>query len=99
LILIHGQSATYHVAHTTQQGRATSAHNLLLWEAATWLAARGLTRLDLGPVETEHSPGLARFKLGTGARARALGGTWLLWPPLTPRFRLRDGQTRPNGSI
>ncbi|MFC3615018.1 GNAT family N-acetyltransferase [Lutimaribacter marinistellae] len=82
LLLLHGRAATYHIGHSTAQGRAVSAHNLLMWHAMTWLAARGITRLDLGPVETESAAGLARFKLGTGANARALGGTWLLWPPL-----------------
>ncbi|MCP4821132.1 MAG: GNAT family N-acetyltransferase, partial [Shimia sp.] len=82
LILRHGQSATYHVSHTTDDGRKKCAHNLLMWEAMQWLAAKGVTTLDLGQVDTEKSAGLARFKLGTGARPRPLGGTWLWWPPL-----------------
>ncbi|KPA21950.1 FemAB family protein [Shimia sp. SK013] len=82
LFLRHGDCATYHIGHTTDQGRATNAHNLLLWEAMTWLASKGVTHLELGQVDTETSPGLARFKLGVGARVRPLGGTWLWWPPL-----------------
>ncbi|MCP4821105.1 MAG: GNAT family N-acetyltransferase [Shimia sp.] len=82
LILRHGQSATYHVSHTTDDGRKKCAHNLLMWEAMQWLAAKGVTTLDLGQVDTEKAAGLARFKLGTGARLRPLGGTWLWWPPL-----------------
>lgn len=82
LILTHGTGATYHIAHTTGRGKRLSAHNLLLWEAASWLAAKGVTRLDLGLVNTEDAPGLARFKLGTGARLHRLGGTWGYWPPL-----------------
>lgn len=82
LILRHGQGATYHIAHATPTGKALSAHNLLIWEAMTWLAAKGCTQLDLGLINTEEAPGLARFKLGTGAHLSPLGGTWLLWPPL-----------------
>lgn len=82
LILRHGAGATYHIAHTTARGKVLSAHNLLLWEAMDWLASKGCRHLDLGVINTEEAPGLARFKLGTGAKVSQLGGTWLLWPPI-----------------
>lgn len=87
LILRHGTSATYHISHSSDAGRAKSAHNLLLWDAMQWLATKGVTSLDLGLVDTEKSAGLARFKLGTGAKLRPLGGTWLWWPPLGKTLR------------
>ncbi|MCE8511125.1 GNAT family N-acetyltransferase [Ruegeria pomeroyi] len=87
LILRHGTAASYHIGHSTPAGRAASAQTLLMWQAMTWLAAQGATRLDLGPVETEQTPGLTRFKLGTGARARPLGGTWAWWPPMGKTLR------------
>jgi hypothetical protein len=80
LFLRHGQSATYHIAHTTDAGRKADAHRLLLWDAMNRLAAEGRTRLDLGTVDTLTSPDLARFKLGTGATARPLGGSFLAIP-------------------
>ena len=73
--------------HTTAAGRAVSAHTLLLWQAADWLASKGHDRLDLGLINTEDAPGLARFKLGAGACARPLGGTWIWWPPLGRTLR------------
>ncbi|UWQ52407.1 GNAT family N-acetyltransferase [Leisingera caerulea] len=82
LILTHGSTATYHIAHTTRRGKQLSAHTLLLWEAASWLATKGICQLDLGLINTEDAAGLARFKLGTGARLHRLGGTWGLWAPL-----------------
>ncbi|WP_294225914.1 GNAT family N-acetyltransferase [uncultured Shimia sp.] len=82
LFLRHGDSATYHISHTTEAGRAASAHNLLLWEGMSWLASKGVTTLELGQVDTEKAAGLARFKLGTGATLRPLGGSWIWWPPL-----------------
>ncbi|MFD3189682.1 GNAT family N-acetyltransferase [Sedimentitalea sp. HM32M-2] len=82
LILRHGAGATYHIGHTDAAGRRMSAHNLLMWHASCWLAARGHTRLELGLIDTRHATGLARFKLGTGAHLRRLGGTWGWWPPL-----------------
>lgn len=76
LVLRHGCAATYQTSWADAEGRAGGATALLLWEAANWLAATGATRLDLGTIDTEGAPGLARFKLGTGAAARRLGGTW-----------------------
>lgn len=93
LFLKHGESATYHISHTTEQGRASSAHNLLMWTGLCWLASKGVAHLDLGVVATDTSPGLARFKLGTGATTRPLGGTWLWWSTvgkLTQPFSIFD---------
>jgi hypothetical protein len=88
LVLRHGATATYHIGHTTDTGRSASAHNLLMWSAMCWCAQNGHHWLDLGLINTETHPGLARFKLGTGAEVKPLGGTWLHWPPLRPLRRL-----------
>ena len=78
--------ASYHVGWSGPEGRAANAHPLLLWSAMQALAAEGINRLDLGDVNTEDAPGLARFKIGAGANVRPLGPTILL-PPLTlPRL-------------
>jgi lipid II:glycine glycyltransferase (peptidoglycan interpeptide bridge formation enzyme) len=77
LFLRHGTTATYHIGWTSRDGRAASAHNLILWDACARLAARGVRQLDLGIIDTETAPGLARFKLGTGAQPVRTGGTWL----------------------
>ncbi len=86
LVLTHGQSATYHIAHSLPRGKALNANNLLLWSALHWLRQKGIKRLDLGLINTEDAEGLARFKLGTGAEICKLGGTWLYWPPLGRRL-------------
>lgn len=82
LVLRHAPSATYHLGWSSDEGRAGQAMNLLLWEAASGLAAEGFERFDLGLVATDRAPGLARFKIGTGARVRPLGAT-VLHGPLT----------------
>ena len=87
LILRHGRGATYHISHATPRGKQLSAHNLLLWEAASWLSAKGCAQLDLGIINTEDGAGLARFKLGTGARLHRLGGPWAYWPPVRRLLR------------
>ncbi len=73
----HGAIATYQIGWSDPAGRAASAHNHLLWEAMQHLAATGHQKIDLGAADGAQSPGLTRFKLGSGAVARDLGGTWL----------------------
>ncbi len=80
MILMHRPVATYHIGWTSDQGRQQNAHNLLLWQASNWLADHRYQRFDLGSVDTENAPGLARFKIGTGANIRALGPTFLRLP-------------------
>jgi len=80
LFLRHGPVATYQIGWSGEEGRALSAHHLVLMQAADWLGEHGHIRLDLGTVDTEAAAGLARFKLGSGARLRALGGSWLRLP-------------------
>lgn len=86
LFLRHGASASYHIGHTTEIGKAHAAHNLLLWHAMTWFAENGCHSIDLGLV-APNEPGLTRFKMRTGATLRPTGGTWLHWPPLARKPR------------
>ena len=81
LFFRHGDAVTYMTGWTGAEGREISAHHLILMRAAAWYAGRGVVRLDLGSVDTEAAPGLARFKLGSGAALRPLGGSWLRLRP------------------
>ncbi|MGB3313555.1 MAG: GNAT family N-acetyltransferase [Albidovulum sp.] len=83
LLLLHRPAVTYHIGWSGQEGRQLNAHQLLLWQATRDLKADGYTTLDLGDVNTEDAPGLARFKIGSGARIAALGATMLVLPRLT----------------
>ena len=47
--------------------------------AARQLAEEGVGRINLGLLDTETTPGLARFKLGAGATPLKTGGTWIGW--------------------
>lgn len=80
LFLLHGAGASYHIGWSSPEGRRAHAHNLLLWQAMLWLRAHGVRMLDLDLIDTEGAPGLARFKLGTGARPLVLGATRLSAP-------------------
>ena len=77
LFLCHGNAATYHIGWSNKAGRDLHAHNLLLWSASEWFAQRGFGWIDLGLIDTETRPSLARFKIGAGATAHPLGATYL----------------------
>ncbi|GGF52585.1 Acetyltransferase (GNAT) domain-containing protein [Mameliella alba] len=87
LMLRHGRMATWQIGVTTPEGRRCHAMNLLLWRAMQTLSARGHDCLDLGILNTQDAPGVTHFKLGTGARAHRLGGTWLHMGALAPLAR------------
>jgi hypothetical protein len=80
LFLRHGTMATYQIGWSGPRGRVLRAHHALLIDAARRLAAMGVAQLDLGTLDTQNAPGLARFKLGSGATAQLLGGTWARLP-------------------
>jgi len=77
LFLLHGNSATYHIGWAGQDGRALNAQNRVLWEGMLALKAAGIRFLDLGGLNTVDLAGIARFKLGTGAKPVTLAGTYI----------------------
>jgi len=86
----HGSAATYQTGWAGPAARRCGVHQVMLWQAALALRAEGVRWLDLGTVDTEAAPGLAHFKLGTGAELRQLGATaWVL-----PGWRGRERQSR-----
>lgn len=78
--VVHGAAATYHLGWGSGAARAAGVHGLMLVRAAEALRAEGVRWLDLGSVDGDRAPGLARFKLGTGAGLRRLGATCLVLP-------------------
>jgi Acetyltransferase (GNAT) domain len=78
--VVHGTSATYHLGWASDAARQAGVHGVMLMQAARSLRAEGVRWLDLGSVDSEAAPGLARFKLGTGAELRRLGPTCLVLP-------------------
>lgn len=77
VFLRHGTAATYHIGWSSAEGRAHNAHNLCLASAADHFEAQGTHVIDLGCIDTDAAPGLARFKIGAGAQVKQLGGKWL----------------------
>ncbi len=76
----HGRGATYHMGWASDLARLRAVHGVMLWQAALALRAEGVETVDLGLVNHVAAPGLARFKLGTGAVMQALGATVLVLP-------------------
>lgn len=79
-LVVHGTSATYHLGWASAAAKAAGVHGVMLARAAEALREEGVRWLDLGSVDSEAAPGLARFKLGTGARLRRFGATCLVLP-------------------
>lgn len=77
LFLLHGNSATYHIGWASEEARAVHAQNRVIYEGMLALKEKGIRFLDLGGIDTASGAGIARFKLGTGARARTLVGTFI----------------------
>jgi lipid II:glycine glycyltransferase (peptidoglycan interpeptide bridge formation enzyme) len=80
VFLIHGWAASYYLGWASALARKVFAHGPILWQAALALRGKGVRMLDLGEVNTDTGAGLARFKLGTGARVVAAGPSCLVLP-------------------
>lgn len=80
LALRQGSGATYWIAAAEPEGREAQAGTLVLWRLTAALGGSGVATLDLGQLDTDRSPDLARFKLGAGARVSTLCGTWTPFP-------------------
>ncbi|TQS72711.1 GNAT family N-acetyltransferase [Rhodobacteraceae bacterium] len=92
VFLCHGDTASYHLGWRDPRRPTSGVHAALLWQSALWLRAGGMAWLDLGGVDSTQTPGLMRFKLGTGAGVHTLGATTWVFPAFS---RLRpDKATR-----
>lgn len=76
LVIRHGRTATYLLGWSADGGRQRHAQNQLLWRAVTELREGGSEWFDLGGINAA-APGIARFKLGMGARPHVLAGTFI----------------------
>ncbi len=80
LYLLHGNTASYFISWTGEAGRKQGAGHWLLYQAAQHLREKGIRHIDLGQIDTVHQPGLARFKLGTGADILQFPGFYMRMP-------------------
>ena len=76
LLLLHGRSATYQTAWSSEAGRRLGAPTLLLWRAVERLKDREIRDLDLGGVNDRDAAGVTAFKAGLGGEAVRLVGQY-----------------------
>jgi lipid II:glycine glycyltransferase (peptidoglycan interpeptide bridge formation enzyme) len=74
LIFCHGSSATYQVGWTSDKGRKTASHNLLLWKAMLKLKEKGILDLDLGGINDDSAKNVGKFKESMGGKVIQLAG-------------------------
>ena len=66
LFALHGNTATYYIGWSNEEGYKSNASRLLLWNGMLRLKELGYRWLDLGGIDFINTKGVAEFKAGTG---------------------------------
>ncbi len=66
IIAKHGDSCTYLVGMTSEEGRKTNANYLLLWNGLIHCRRAGFQWFDVGGIDEINTPGISHFKKGLG---------------------------------
>ena len=72
----HGDTSTYLIGFTNEQGRRTNANYLMLWASINDAKAAGCSWFDLGGITDNTLPGIAQFKNGIRADRYGLIGEY-----------------------
>lgn len=72
----HGDTATYLIGSTNDQGRQMQANSVLLWHAILNAKSAGCVYLDIGGLSAATPKGVAEFKKGVNADPYVLVGEW-----------------------
>jgi lipid II:glycine glycyltransferase (peptidoglycan interpeptide bridge formation enzyme) len=72
----HGDTATYLIGFTNDQGRQMQANSVLLWHAILNAKSAGCAWFDIGGLSAATPKGVAEFKKGVNAVPYALVGEW-----------------------
>ena len=70
----HGDTATYLIGFTNDQGRQMQANSVMLWSAILNAKHNGCKWFDVGGLGPETPKGIAEFKRGLNAEPYALAG-------------------------
>ena len=76
-----GSTMVYLFGGTAAAGRAVNAGHFVMWQAILHGRAEGFTTLDLGGIDPEANPTVARFKQRTGGADVQAPGPWEYRPP------------------
>ena len=77
LIVRHNTSCIYQIGWNNPNGRRVYANNFLLWNAVLEMKKRGCIWFDMGGIDEENTPGIAKFKRGLGGKEYKLVGEWI----------------------
>ena len=72
----HGDTATYLIGTTNDQGRQMQANSVLLWHALLHNKGAGCVWFDIGGLSTTSLKGVNEFKKGLNATPYELVGEW-----------------------
>ena len=72
----HGDTTTYLIGSTNDQGRQMQANSVLLWRAILHAKRAGCAWFDIGGLNAATPKGIAEFKKGLNAVPYALAGEW-----------------------
>jgi hypothetical protein len=75
----HGDTTTYIVGATNEEGRRMQANSVLLWQAILHAKQAGCAWFDVGGLDATTPKGIAEFKRGLNATPYALVGEWHGW--------------------
>lgn len=71
-VAYHGNTATYLIGWTSDEGRKLKANYLLLWAAVKELKDKNMEWFDLGGIDAEATPGITGFKTGMSGKLYSL---------------------------
>lgn len=72
----HGDTATYLIGSTNDQGRQMQANSVMLWQAILHAKQAGCAWFDIGGLTDVTPKGVAEFKKGINAVPYVLTGEW-----------------------
>lgn len=72
----HGDTTTYLISSTNEQGRRMQANSVMLWQSILHAKSAGCTWFDIGGLGAVTPKGIAEFKKGLNAIPYALAGEW-----------------------
>ena len=72
----HGDTSTYLIGYTNDEGRKQQANYVLLWEAILYAKQSGCDWFDIGGLSSITPKGVAHFKQGINAELYSSVGVW-----------------------
>ncbi len=89
----HGDTSTYLIGSTNDQGRQMQANSVLLWQTILYAKQADCAWFDIGGLSDATPKGVAEFKKGVNAMPYALVGEWRWY------YQLWQANSAPDASL